>query len=376
MPDLKTGSYVKLLDEKLYYVAKPIKSSRHRLADNLLGNIEYAPLLRKTSTLESFIDKKLELQAAKIIEEIDYQLISRALHYLYTKETMSSWEIEREQPDSARLTKFVKLLENIRSFGALSKEMLIKLQKMTIDTRFAIDDYRDFQNYVGEEITFDKMIIHYIAPKPEDIQSIMEGIFYSYKRMAQAKIHPVLIAGALSFGFVFAHPFEDGNGRIHRFLIHYVLALFGFTPKDLVLPISALMLKNIKDYDGILESFSKPLMQFVDYKCEKNGALKVLNETKDFYAYLDYTSICEYLFDCIEKTIEHDFKAELDFLTQYDKIKTLCRDIVDMPDQKLDLFIKCVRQNQGKLAARKREKHFSMLTDSEIAQMEKIISSN
>ena len=45
-----------------------------------------------------------------------------------------------------------------------------------------------------------------------------------------------------------------------------------------------------------------------------------------------------------------------------------------MPDQVLDLFIKCVRQNNGKLSARKREQHFSMLTDDEIRLLEQIVN--
>jgi hypothetical protein len=45
-----------------------------------------------------------------------------------------------------------------------------------------------------------------------------------------------------------------------------------------------------------------------------------------------------------------------------------------MPDQKLDLFINCVRQNNGQLSSRKRESHFKMLSSEEVAQMEKIIS--
>ncbi|HIP51694.1 MAG TPA: hypothetical protein EYG94_06355 [Campylobacterales bacterium] len=28
----------------------------------------------------------------------------------------------------------------------------------------------------------------------------------------------------IAFSFVYIHPLEDGNGRIHRYLIHHVLA--------------------------------------------------------------------------------------------------------------------------------------------------------
>ena len=31
-------------------------------------------------------------------------------------------------------------------------------------------------------------------------------------------------AAATAFGFVYAHPYQDGNGRLHRCLIHHVLA--------------------------------------------------------------------------------------------------------------------------------------------------------
>jgi len=48
----------------------------------------------------------------------------------------------------------------------------------------------------------------------------------------------------LRSGFVLIHPFEDGNGRIHRFLIHHVLARRGFTPQGLLFPVSAVMLHD------------------------------------------------------------------------------------------------------------------------------------
>jgi len=41
---------------------------------------------------------------------------------------------------------------------------------------------------------------------------------------------PVVTAAVLAFGFVYIHPFEDGNGRLHRWFIHHVLAISGYSP--------------------------------------------------------------------------------------------------------------------------------------------------
>lgn len=185
----------------------------------------------------------------------------------------------------------------------------------------------------------------------------------------------VVSASILSFGFVFIHPFEDGNGRIHRFLIHYALARLKFTPEGIVFPISAAIIRNMVRYDKTLETFSKPLMEIVTkYTLNDIGEMDVLQDTKDYYRYIDFTPMAEYLYECVDKTIKTDFKEELAFLADYDKIKRLCKEIVDMPDQKIDLFIKCVRQNGGSLSARKQESHFNMLTLSEIERMQNIIN--
>lgn len=46
------------------------------------------------------------------------------------------------------------------------------------------------------------------------------------------------------------------------------------------------------------------------------------------------------------------------------------QEIVDMPDRKVDLFIRACLQNNGRLSARKRASHFSILADDEVARME------
>ncbi len=375
LPDLQQGTYVNLLDSDDYYTNKPVRSSRHRVSNNLLGTLEFTPIVRKTNLLKNFESKKIEETVKELINQYEPALLARAMTYMYTKETFSSWEIEREKPDNNKLIRFVGLLHKAGSIGNLNEEKLVDLQKNIVDPRFASNSYRDFQNYVGEEPEMGRMIVHYISPKPGDVRDLMNGLIRSFEIMEKAQINPVIIAAVVSFLFVFIHPFEDGNGRLHRFLIHYVLSKLKFVAEGIVFPISASMVRDLRLYDKTLERFSKPLMEIIsDYKINDSGEMTVFEETVDFYRYVDLTNIAEYLYECAEKTILIDFKGELEFLVDYDKIKILCKEIVDMPDQKIDLFIKCVRQNQGKLSSRKKENHFGMLTEDEVITMEEIIN--
>lgn len=375
IPGIDQGAYVALLDPKKYYCSKGTRSPRHRVLNNLLGNIEFAPTVRRTSLLREYEKKQIENIAHQLTEGYNPSVLARAMRYLYTKETMSSWEIERERPDTPRLVKFVGLLQKADSIGSLSEGSLVDLQKSIVDSRFASNTYRDFQNYVGEEPGMGQLILHFIPPRPSDVRDLMQELLKTFALMEKSSIHAVVAASILSFGFVFIHPFEDGNGRTHRFLIHYALARLKFTPPGIVFPISAAIVRDTNRYDRVLETFSKPLMEKItQFTVNDAGEMDVQQDTKDFYSYIDFTSITEYLFECVEKTIITDFKQELAFLADYDKIKRLCKEVVDMPDQKLDLFIKCVRQNEGKLSTRKQETYFNMLTPSEIEKMQSIVN--
>lgn len=255
--------------------------------------------------------------------------------------------------------------------------MLVSLQKEIVEPRFSLNEYRDFQNYIGEEPGLNQLILHYIPPRPEDVENLTGGLLSCVENMFGYKCSAVITATILAFGFVFIHPFWDGNGRLHRFLIHYALSRSGFTPKEIIFPISAVILRQLRQYDIALESFSKPLMNLIlDYELNDSGEMTVTQDTLKFYQFIDFTSLAEYLFECIEKTIVTDFEQELNFLMNYDKIKSGVKEIIDMPDQIIDLFIKCVRQNGGSLSERKRKAHFSMLTEIEIEQMTAIVAAH
>jgi len=374
LDDLKQGNYIDLLESDIYYTLESGKSiKRQRIRDNQLGNANFCPTVRRTEKLKELDTNELQKKCQTIISQYPESLLKRALSYLYTKETKSSFEIEHLKPSSSRLERFMVLLKEAEKEDFCSKEKLILLQNRIVDPRFADKDYRTNQNYVGESVAFGKEKIHFVTPKPEDLPNMMEGLIETHTNMHKGNVDAIVHAATLSYGFVFLHPFEDGNGRIHRFLIHNILALEGFTSKGIMFPISAVVLKNPELYDLSLESYSQKLMSLIDYTLDEDGRMVVSNKTAHWYKYIDMTIQTEILYDFVRQTIETELTDELNFIVNYDRTKKSIQNIVDMPDRMIDLAIRFILQNNGKLSKNKQEKYFDFLSNDEIAKIEKAV---
>ena len=371
VPDLTSGPYITLLDPRLHIVGSNLRVRRQRIFDNLLGNKDYCPLIRKTERLEERMKKSLADRAHSLLSAVEPAVLKRAVHYLFTKETKSSFAIEGEAPSRDRTERFVGALMRAENFDPGSKRAFVDLQNSIVDPRYAQKDWRDIQVYIGETLPDFSQQVHFICPKPQDLQSLMNGWMQMTRRLVEeaAPVHPVCAAAAAGFGFVFVHPFVDGNGRIHRFLVHSVLSKTKFSPRGLVFPVSAAMLRDMDAYDHVLESFSQPISRFIDYNMDSEQRMTVLNETADLYRFFDATLQAEYLFDCIEETIGRDLKRELDFLKFFDASMKAVMGTVDMPNQRAALLIKLIHQNKGKLSKGKRNM-FSELSDEEIVNIE------
>ena len=376
LENAKQGNYVDLLEPDEYYTITPAsRIHRQRINDNMLGDSRFCPMVRRTDTLRDFETANLSEKCRRLVSSYPREVLKRALDWLYTKETKSSFEIERIKPTSTRTDRFVALLQLAEQENFCEKNRLIELHNRIVDARFRASDYRLTQNYVGETVAWQKEKIHFACPKPEDLTDLMEGLTAAHKRMTAGNASAVIHAAAIAYGFVFLHPFEDGNGRIHRFLIHNVLARRGYTPEGVMFPVSASMLKNAADYDASLEAFSRPLKPLVEYSLDEEGRMTVHNDTARWYRFIDMTPQAESLFRFIEQTIDTELAGELALLTDYDKTKEAIQEIVDMPDLKIDLFIRFCLQNNGRLSTRKRAEYFEFLSDEEIARMEQAVRS-
>lgn len=375
VPGASAGNYVEALNPKRHFVTDRHDSPRHRVIDNLLGGPGMCATVRRTERLTAHLSHRLDEEARALTAHYDEATLARAVSFLYTKETRSSFAIEGETPTANRTERFGAALKNAPTFEPSNKAELLRLQGVIVDPRYAAQDWRNFQNFVGETVGHHRENVHFIAPKPEDVPDLMEAWMAMTRRLIDSSaLDPVIAAAVSSFAFVFIHPFEDGNGRVHRFLIHHVLAKRGFSPPGLIFPVSAAILRDPRSYDEALETYSKPLFDFIEWRFTSDQEIVVLNHTADLYRYFDATALAEYLYDRVADTIRVDLREELDFVVTYDRALAAVRDIVDMPDRRASLFVRLCLQNNGRLSRAKRAQ-FNELSDEEVARMEAAVQS-
>jgi len=374
LDDLKSVPYVPLVDPERFFTGLPNRSSRHAIDENFLGTRQFSPTVEKTDALRRSQSERLDEEARRLVAGYDEDTVKRAVNFLYTKETRSTWELEREKPNPQRGERFILALRHAAGLDQLSEAEFVKLQNIVVDTPYADRGYRNSQNYVGSGYV-GRGVVEFVCPKPEDVGSMMSGLIACIDRMRASAIDPVVAAAIAGFGFVFVHPFRDGNGRLHRWLIHHVLARSGFTPPGMIFPVSAVMLARRAEYDEALERFSRPLGALIDYELGNDGALTVHGESARHYRYFDCTAMAEALYRWTAETVRKELKTELDFLVRFRAARAEMDEVVDMPDKEASLFIKLVVENAGRLSKAKRGR-FPELSDDHIVRLEEIVRRN
>jgi len=373
LPDLKEGNYIELIDNKLQYATrKGINSTRHRIRNNLPGTINFCPLIHKTAKLESYIQENLSEKTNAVIKGVHKDILLRTSAFLLLKDSKASFTIEGETPTQNRAIRWGKAIGQAGS-KALSKEELLRLQQVVIEnSRFVTMGFRTEGGFVGEhDRSTGEPIPEHISARWQDLETLSEGLLQTASLLENVQFHPVLTAAEIAFGFVFMHPFVDGNGRIHRYLIHHLLAKMNYTPQGIIFPVSAAILERITDYRHVLENYSHPLLEFIEWQKTRNNNIEVLNETIDYYRYFDATSQAEFLFECVDYTINKIIPEEVDYLQKYDALKSWLDDTFQMPDKTVAILIRFLEQNNSALSKRAREKEFKDLTDEEIREIEK-----
>ena len=365
---------VDALDPDLYFTAPARLSPRHRVRDNLLGSAGFCPVIRKSEKLLGYLELDLAQRAQDTIVRTGAKLIARAASFMLLADSRASFEIEGERPPLNRIERWGRAVLEAGK-RPLNQTEIYRLHTMLIgDDRFTEIGYRTAGVFLGERDYTNDPIPEFIGARYTDLPELMTALNECNYRMRQSDVDAVLQAAAIAFGFVYIHPLADGNGRLHRCLIHHVLAERKFTPPGMVFPVSSVMLDRIDDYRDTLQSHSAPLMPCIDWKVSADQNVEVTNDTADLYRYFDCTAEAEFLFACVQRTVEHDLPREIDYLRRHDAALQRIMNMVEMPDQLAQSLITFIRQNDNHLGRRRRENKFAKLTDAEVAAIEAIVT--
>lgn len=141
----------------------------------------------------------------------------------------------------------------------------------------------------------------------------------------------------------------------------------------MIFPVSAVLLDRIEAYRQTLQDHTAPLLPFIDWRPTPERNVEVSNATTDLYRYCDCTAAAEFLYACVQRTVEHDLPREIDYLQRHDEALQRIMATVEMPDRLAEDLLMFIRQNHGTLAKRRRQKEFSALTQAEVAVIEGLV---
>lgn len=364
------GGYVDLFPREAYVTAeKPVNKPKFRVRDNALGTADFCPIVRLDAVPQAPSMIELFDEARRTLETLsDPALYERAVNYLNLSETRSSFAIEREQPSSEKQERFIQLLRRAGEPVVVDEDWLVDLQNTVVRDVFSQEaSYRTTQNWL-EDATGK---ISFFPPPPEDLRRLMDGweAFVSER----GRCNDVLVkAACAAFGFVYIHPFLDGNGRLHRFLIQHVLARSVPLPGGAIVPVSAVILKDIPDYLAVLTRFSRPVTNLWRYTRGDVSPMVIESPPSRAYRFFDATREVAFLHKMIRLAVQEEIPRELAWLTGYDVAFRQIDTEFDLPQKDISALIRMIQSNQGNISANRR-KQFSHLPNTVLDRIQEIV---
>ncbi|MBU2496595.1 MAG: Fic family protein [Nanoarchaeota archaeon] len=104
--------------------------------------------------------------------------------------------------------------------GDITKSFICKLHELVVKETLKsglesqVGNYRDVQVYIRG--------VQWIPPKASEVSKEMKSLLSWYSRNKK-KFHPIVIAAYFHSAFELIHPFVDGNGRVGRLLMNFIL---------------------------------------------------------------------------------------------------------------------------------------------------------
>jgi len=354
LPEI-AGPTVNVFDAKRYITGAVTRHPRWRVAFNGLGSLDHCATVERTPLIEQGMQSDLLGRTRRFVDALGKGIMDRTLSWAYLHETEDSFAIEREAPTEDKARAFIALLHQAHERRPLSEDYLVELQNSAVSNPFdKAVQFRTEQNWLRGPAR-GAAGVTYVPPPPDLVPELMAHLM-DFANLSPKHVDPIVAASVLSFGFVFIHPFMDGNGRLSRFLFHHALCQSGLLEKGLLLPVSVAMKRHEDEYLDVLQRYSRQARERWKVRWIDDGRYD-LQFTADasIYRYWDATACVEFGFRMGEQALEVELRQETEFLARYDSIARAVNERFDLRGNDLATLILACLDNGGKVSKRRRE---------------------
>lgn len=355
------GAFVPLFDPELYVTMPGERNSRWRVEFNGIGTFAYCATVERTPEIAALLEHDILARTQDFMRGLPSEMMDRAINWAYLHETQDSFAIEKESPSEDKARKFIQLLRQAHERIPLSEDYLVHLQNATISNPFDMATaFRHEQNYLASGLQ-GAAGVTYVPPEPDLCRELMEQLI-ALGNGAPARIDPLVAAGVISFGFVFLHPFMDGNGRLSRFLIHQTLCRAGALENGLVLPVSVAMKREERLYLETLQQFSRPARGFWDVRWIDQGQYSFdFTGAAEIYRFWDATPCVRFTLEMAKRALEVELYEEMIVLERYDQVMRTVNETYDVRGSDLaNLVMMCLTNNGTVSKSRRKQYQYSV----------------
>lgn len=354
-PSPVRGAYVQLFDPERYITRPGERNSKWRIEFNGLGDFSYCATVERTPEIVSLLNHDILGRTQEFIASLPPVLMDRAINWAYLHETQDSFAIEKEAPTEDKARRFIQLLHQAHERLPLTEDYLVALQNATVaNTLDLAATFRHEQNHLGNGMQ-GAAGVTYVPPPADLCRELMESLM-RFANEAPSQVDPLVAAGVISFGFVFLHPFMDGNGRLSRFLIHHALCQSGALENGLLLPVSVAMKREERMYLETLTAYSRPVREFwrvnwfdhEQFDFEFRGSDAV-------YRFWDATRSVVFTCQMARRALEVELREEAAFLESYDVVYKAVDERFDVRGSDLASLVMMCLTNAGTVSKNRRK---------------------
>lgn len=195
------------------------------LLENLLGKKELSELGKIKREYLKQPKENLENRYEAFCSSFTYNSTAIEGNTLTLQET-SRLLFEKQVPAKS-LREVNEVLNHKEAFDLIlgtkedvTKSFILKLHKILIKNTLKseledqIGNYRRIQVYIRG--------VEWLPPGPEKVKGEMRNLLLWYSRN-KGKLHPLILSAYFHSAFELIHPFVDGNGRVGRIIMNFIL---------------------------------------------------------------------------------------------------------------------------------------------------------